>query len=271
MAELGATADASTPYLRDLNASAGQLERFLNDLGPFADASKENVRTLAKTADTARPAIESAKPTVAELTKTTEKVPELANNLEIVLRDLDDRKRAVEKDKRSPGGQGYTGFEAFLSYVFDQMMAINIFDENGYILKVNLSASECSEYQNADSIKRKEKESPGFISRCLAGLGPNQPGVTTADPTDTGVEDPGARAAVLQEEGEEQEEEDQAGQGPRESKNAPGQPDLKKALDKLLKERRRRQHPERARRCRTCRRCRASRCPNVPASRTCRA
>ena len=108
-----------------------------------------------------------------------------------MLRDLDDRKRAVEKDKRSPGGQGYTGFEAFLSYVFDQMMAINIFDENGYILKVNLSASECSEYQNADSIKRKEKESPGFISRCLAGLGPNQPGVTTADPTDTGVDDPG--------------------------------------------------------------------------------
>ena len=49
----------------------------------------------------------------------------------------------------------------------------------GHILKVNLSASECSEYQNADSLKRKEKESPGFIERCLADLGPNQPGVTT--------------------------------------------------------------------------------------------
>ena len=131
MAELGATADASTPYLRDLNASAGQLERFLNELGPFAEASKGNVRTLADTADTARPAVESAKPVVAQLTKATQNAPELANNLEIVLRDLDDRKRAVEKDKRSPGGQGYTGFEAFLSYVFDQMMAINIYDENG--------------------------------------------------------------------------------------------------------------------------------------------
>ena len=265
MAELGATADASTPYLRDLNASAGQLERFLNDLGPFADASKENVRTLAKTADTARPAIESAKPTVAELTKTTEKVPELANNLEIVLRDLDDRKRAVEKDKRSPGGQGYTGFEAFLSYVFDQMMAINIFDENGYILKVNLSASECSEYQNADSIKRKEKESPGFISRCLAGLGPNQPGVTTADPTDTGVEDPGARAAGVQEEGEEQEEEDQAGEGPRaeQERARPARP--QEGARQAAQAGRRRQHPERARRCRTCRRCRSVPLPNVPA------
>ena len=111
-------------------------------------------------------------PTVAELTKTTEKAPELANNLEIVLRDLDDRGRAVETDKRSPGGKGYTGFEAVLSYIFDQMMAINVFDENGYILKINLSASECSEYQNADSLRRKEKESPGFIKRCLAGARP---------------------------------------------------------------------------------------------------
>ena len=40
MAELGATADASTPYLRDLNASAGQLTRFLTDLGPFAASSR---------------------------------------------------------------------------------------------------------------------------------------------------------------------------------------------------------------------------------------
>ena len=246
MAELGATADASTPYLRDLNASAGQLERFLDDLGPFAESSSVNVRTLAKTADTARPAIASAKPTVAELTKTTEKAPELANNLEIVLRDLDDRNRAVEKDKRSPGGKGYTGFEAFLSYVFDQMMAINIFDENGYILKVNLSASECSEYQNADSVKRKEKESPGFISRCLAGLGPNQPGVTTRRPDRHRRRRPRPRAAGADSK-KGKKKQVQAGARTRtKSKNAPGQPDLKKALEKLLKERRRREHADRA-------------------------
>ena len=236
MAELGATADASTPYLRDLNASAGQLERFLDNLGPFADASKENIRTLAKTADTARPAIASARPTVAELTRATEKAPELANNLEIVLRDLDDRGRAVEKDKRSPGGQGYTGFEAFLSYVFDQMMAINVFDENGYILKVNLSASECSEYQNADSIKRKEKESPGFISRCLAALGPNQPGVTTPDPTDTGVDDPGHEPPVgKQSKAKAKKQQSKQEKERAQSRNAPGQPNLKKALERLLR------------------------------------
>jgi virulence factor Mce-like protein len=232
MAELGATADASTPYLRDLNASAGQLTRFLDNLGPFAESSRVNVRTLAKTADVGRPAIRSARPTVAELTKTTEKAPELANNLEIVLRDFDDRGRAVEKDKRSPGGQGYTGFEAVLSYIFDQMMAINVFDENGHILKVNLSASECSDYQNADSIKRKEKQSPGFIKRCLAALGPNQPGVTTADPSDTGVDDPGHPTPEKQ---SSKKSKRRAARKPEvKSRNTPGQPDLKKALERLL-------------------------------------
>jgi len=235
-AELGATADASSPYLRDLNASAGQLERFLENLGPFSEASRVNVRSLAKTADAGRPAIRSARPTVAELTKTTEKAPELANNLEIVLRDLDDRDRAVEADKRSPGGKGYTGFEAVLSYIFDQMMAINIFDENGHILKINLSASECSEYQNADSLRRKEKESPGFISRCLAALGPNQPGVTTPDPSDTGVDDPGHEPHVeANSKKKKKSKEGRKREAEKKSENTPGQPDLKKALERLLR------------------------------------
>jgi virulence factor Mce-like protein len=239
MAELGATADASTPYLRDLNASAGQLQRFLENLGPFAEASRVNIRSLAKTSDVGRPAVRSARPTVAELTRTTAKAPELANNLRIVLKDLDDRSRAVEKDPRSPRGLGYTGFEAFLSYVFDQMMAINIFDENGHILKVNLSATECSDFQNADSIRRKEKESPGFIKRCGAYLGPNQPGVTTPDPSDTGVDDPGPAGlgiAASRNAKDKRGASRKASGGARAAKstNSPGQPDLKQALQRLL-------------------------------------
>jgi len=234
LAELGATADASTPYLRDLNASAGQLERFLENLGPFSESSRVNVRTLAKTADVGRPAIRAAIPSVAELTKTTAKAPELANNLEIVLRDLDDRDRAVEPDKRSPGGKGYTGFESILSYIFDQTMAINVFDENGYILKINLSASECSQYQNADSLRRKEKESPGFIKRCLAALGPNQPGVTTPDPTDTGVDDPGHEPAAPHSKSKKKSKRNKRA-ADKKSDNTPGQPDLKKELERLLR------------------------------------
>jgi hypothetical protein len=139
----------------------------------------------------------------------------------MVLRDLDDRSRAVEKD------------EAILSYIFDQMMAINVFDENGHILKINLSASECSEYQNADSLRRKEKESPGFISRCLASLGPNQPGVTTPDPTDTGVDDPGHEPPTASRKRSAKSKRRAAKRQPK-SENAPQQPDLKKALERLL-------------------------------------
>jgi len=235
MAELGATADASTPYLRDLNASAGQLERFLENLGPFSESSRVNIRTLADTADVGRPAIRSATPTVAELARTTAKAPELANNLEIVLRDLDDRGRAVEKDPRSPGGQGYTGFEAFLSYVFDQMMAINVFDENGHILKVNLSATECSNFQNADSLRRQEKQTPGFLKRCGAFLGPNQPGVTTPDPSDTGVDDPGHGPPALSSSRKGRRSRGDAGaRRQSRSENTAAQPDLKKALERLL-------------------------------------
>ena len=91
--------------------------------------------------------------------------------------------RAVEKDPRSPGGQGYTGFEALLQYVYDQSMAINAFDSNGYMLKVNLFASECSDYQNLQSLKEKLKKDPGFYARCAAILGPHQPGITQPDPT----------------------------------------------------------------------------------------
>src|SRR3954470_4035707 len=239
MADLGAAADASTPYLRDLNASAGQLQRFLENLGPFAEASRVNIRSLAKTSDVGRPAVRSARPTVAELTRTTAKAPELANNLRIVLKDLDDRSRAVEKDPRSPRGLGYTGFEAFLSYVFDQMMAINIFDENGHILKVNLSATECSDFQNADSLRRKEKESPGFIKRCGSYLGPNQPGVTTPDPSDTGVDDPGPAGlgiAASRNAKDKRVSSRKANGGARAAKstNSRAQPDLKQALQRLL-------------------------------------
>ena len=125
--------------------------------------------------------------------------------------------------------------EAFLSYVFDQTMAINIFDENGHILKVNLSANECSQYQNADSVKRKEKESPGFISRCLAALGPNQPGVTTADPSDTGVEDPGHEPHPPGGRSSKRSKRDEARKPDAKSRNTAGQPDLKKALERLLR------------------------------------
>jgi hypothetical protein len=84
---------------------------------------------------------------------------------------------------------GYSGLEALLTYVYDNALAINIFDQNSYILKVSLFANECAPYRNADTLKNPNPISPGgptgpqLIQRCAAWLGPHQPGVTTPDPT----------------------------------------------------------------------------------------
>ncbi len=187
MAQLGEAADAHSPALADLNQSAGQLATLLEQLPEFADSSRTSFKSLAELSEEGRPAMRAAKPTIAELNKAATDMPELGNNLSIVAGHLHDRDFAVEKDPRSPGGKGYTGFEALLQYVFDQTMAINTFDSNGYMLKVNLFYSECSHYQNLNSLKEKLKEDPGFYARCAAILGPNQPGITQGDPSFTGA------------------------------------------------------------------------------------
>jgi ABC-type transporter Mla subunit MlaD len=189
MTKLGRAADAQSPALADLNASAGQLATLLENLPDFADASRKSFKSLAELGRDGRPALDAARPTIDQLNRFSTDTPELANNLGFVVDDLDDRGRAVEKDPRSPGGQGYTGFEALLQYVFDQTMAINAFDSNGYMLKVNLFHSECSDYQNLQSLKEKLKEDPGFYERCAAILGPHQPGITQPDPSYTGAQE----------------------------------------------------------------------------------
>jgi ABC-type transporter Mla subunit MlaD len=196
MTKLGQATEAQTPALADLNASAGQLSTLLQNLPDFANASRTGLKSLAELSRDGRPDLRAARPTIDELNKFSTNTPELANNLAIVLKDLNDRNRAVEKDPRSPGGQGYTGFEALLQYVYDQAMAINAFDANGYMLKVNLFASECSDYQNVQSLKEKLKTDPGFYSRCAAILGPNQPGITQADPSYTGAQNVTEKAPV---------------------------------------------------------------------------
>jgi hypothetical protein len=187
MAELGRAVDAQTPSLVDLDASAQRLEHLFTHLGPFARSSQLNLRSLADASKIGRRAARHAQPVVDLLKDFSVKTPELAKNLSIVLGDLDDRDRAIEKDARSPGGQGYTGFEALLQYVFDQTLAINVFDANNYILKANLFQSPCSEYQNADSLREEIASDPEFLNECAAYLGPSQQGVLQPDPTDPGT------------------------------------------------------------------------------------
>jgi virulence factor Mce-like protein len=178
MRELGRAVDAQTPALRDLNASSGQLERFFDNLGPFADASRPSIRSLGEASVVGRRAVRAAKPTVAELRRFARHTPELGKNLAIVLEDIYDRDRAVEKDARAPGeNTGWNGLEAILGYVFWQSQALNIFDRNGYILKVAVYDNECAAFKNAESVKAN----PEMHEHCASALGPTQPGINAPD------------------------------------------------------------------------------------------
>jgi virulence factor Mce-like protein len=188
MASLGNVADRQAPALANLRAAAPNVTRFFEDLAPFSRASTPAIEALGKASKTGRSAVTAAKPTIALLNQFSGPTPELANNLNIVLHDLDDRSRKVE-DNAATAGQlglsgktGYTGLEALLMYTFDQSMAINAFDENGHLLRVNAFVSECGNYANAYTVVKKLKSDPNF-KHCEAWLGPSQPGVTTHDPS----------------------------------------------------------------------------------------
>jgi virulence factor Mce-like protein len=187
MSALGDVAGNATPALANLDASATQLKAFLDRLGPFATASRPAFRALGRAAQTGNQAVTAAAPTVLQLNKFAAGTPELAKNLNLVLAHLDDRSFAVEKDPRSPGGQGYTGLEALLNYVFYQATSTTLFDANNHLLNIDLFASlTCSLYPDPQVVAAAVK-SPGSnpITGCRSWLGPSQPGITTPDPTAT--------------------------------------------------------------------------------------
>ncbi len=180
MAALGRVASEQTPALRDLNVSAGQLERLFGNLEPFAEASRPAFKALGEASEQGREAVRKLPETVAELDRFTKGAPELGKNLAIVLEHLDDRSFAVEKDPRSPGGQGYTGLEALLSYVYDQTLSTNIFDHNVHYLKVAVFESDCANYADIERAKTLE-------AQCGARVGPNAIGINFPDPTKKAV------------------------------------------------------------------------------------
>jgi virulence factor Mce-like protein len=180
MASLGGVARNGLPALRNLNASAGGLERLLRDLGPFADANRPAIAELANASRTGRPAVRRARPVVKQLRSFAGGLPELSRNLALILAHLEGPQSIVQRDPRSPGGRGYTGVESILQYAFDQTLAINAFDGEAHLLKAGVFADqECSPYADAQAVK----DHPNLIRDCASALGPNQPGVTGPDPT----------------------------------------------------------------------------------------
>jgi virulence factor Mce-like protein len=194
MAQLGAAAGVYQPVLANLNRSAGQVDRLLIDLPPFSRSAIPAIKSLGQASVAGKAAVQAAAPTVKLLDQFARPTPELAQNLAIVLHDLDDRSRAVEPDSRSPGGKGYTGLEALLQYVFNQTLAINTFGPFGHLLAVDSFVDPmCSPYATSATIAISLAKYGPRYRQCYAWLGPNQPGVNETDPSNPRacVPDPG--------------------------------------------------------------------------------
>ncbi|HEY5190317.1 MAG TPA: MlaD family protein [Solirubrobacteraceae bacterium] len=194
MAKLATTATANTPVLNNLNGAATQLNRFFTDLPAFSRSSLPAIRSLGRASVTGKTAVTAAAPTVADLNRFAKPTPELGQNLSIVLKDLDSQSRAVERDPRSPGGKGFSGLQALLGYAFNQALAINTYGPFGHVLAVDAFFSKmCSPYASPATIAMALKQDGPTYRQCYSWLGPNQPGVSTTDPSDptAPVPDPG--------------------------------------------------------------------------------
>jgi virulence factor Mce-like protein len=191
MARLGELADAQIPVLRNTRRAAPALTTTFERLGPFSDAARPGLRSLGDLSRTGSSAIRASDPVVAQLRKVSDQAPELAKPLRQFLQTIDDRKRSIETDIRAratappppdktayKSGQGFTGMESFLNYVYWQTLAINGFDKVSHVLRFTILVSQCTPYQtnpSADTIKN-----------CTSWLGPHQPGVNAPDPTAKG-------------------------------------------------------------------------------------
>jgi virulence factor Mce-like protein len=246
LAALQRTANRQIPTLRRMQAAAPDLEAFLTELGPFADASRTSLRALGRSAGVGREALEESKEEIAELRRLSVDAPRLARPLRQFLQTIDDRGRSIENDpeaaKVAPpapdktsdaAGKGFTGMEALLNYFYWQTLGINAFDEVSHMLRIALIQNKCSPYVNDPSKK-------DVLRDCNSWLGPYQPGVNAEDPT------AGPRASSRERESESESEPEAEGEPRTEEREAaggeperrgagepeapplPGQPDLSK-------------------------------------------
>jgi virulence factor Mce-like protein len=188
MRSLQVIADRGTPSLENLNASAGQLHELLANGASVSSAALPAVRSLGDTSTTGIPAMRISGPAGTQLASFTSGTPELARNLRIILRHLDDRKAAVQRHPLSPGGQGFTALENVMRYIYNQVLSINLFDGESHLLGAGVFVNQCSPYTEPAQLKQNPQ-----LMGCRSWLGPNQPGINQPDATDRG--DGGAAAS----------------------------------------------------------------------------
>jgi ABC-type transporter Mla subunit MlaD len=246
MARLDELTRAQIPLLRDLRRAAPDLNTFFEELGPFSEASRPATRSLGRASVAGNRAFTEGAEEIVELRRLARDAPGFAKPLRQFLQTIDDRGRHVDVDPRAQetappapdktrwrNGQGFTGMEAILNYVYWQVLAINSFDEISHTLRVLGFEHPCAEYQShyehtpeqeqlhARSITDPRRNPTG--PRC-SYLGPFQPGINEGDEDPTEGGDNGAAARARdQQQGRDGE---RRGAGEPEVPAKPGQRDL---------------------------------------------
>jgi ABC-type transporter Mla subunit MlaD len=189
MGRLGDLTEAQTPVLRDLQSASGELDTFLTRLRPFTAEGLPAFRALGEASVVGRRAVLKTDEEIRELRRLAKDAPGFAKPLRQLLQTIDDRKRAVEPDRRAaasgpPAGDkthttssraGFTGMEAIWNFFYWQTLSTNALDDVGHVLRLTALINECTPYE----VKPSEEK----IAKCNQFLGPTQPGVTTPDPT----------------------------------------------------------------------------------------
>jgi ABC-type transporter Mla subunit MlaD len=180
LAQLDQTAAEQIPFLRRMRAAAPDFHRLLVALEHFSNASRGSTRALGEAAVVGRRALTESKEEIAELRELSEEAPRLAKPLRQFLQTIDDRERSVEDDPLHMGlappapdktaaqeGEGFTGMEALMNYVYWQTLGINGFDQVSHFLRIVLLQTDCSGYSNNPDER--------LIELCSTGVGPYQP------------------------------------------------------------------------------------------------
>ena len=192
MVRLEELVDAQTPLLRDLNTAAPDLTEFFDRLGPFTEASRPAFRSLGEASESGIVAMRNSREEIKALRQLAKQAPGAAKPLRQLLQTLDDRDRSIENNPdaaesappapdptSNARGKGFTGYEAILNYTYWQTLSLNQFDDIGHVLRaVLIEDPECSVFQND---LRSSEEELRKRERCTSWLGPDQPGITSAD------------------------------------------------------------------------------------------
>jgi virulence factor Mce-like protein len=194
MLRLGQLAVAQQPVLRNLRASAGDLDTFLTRLPRFAEAGGPAFAALGRASVSGRRAVVATRQELEELSRFARAAPGLAKPLRQLLESIDDRRRAVRPDARAAatdppapdkthiarGRGGFTGMEAIWNYFFWQALSTNSLDDIGHILRLSVSVGGCSGFFAGPG---EDAEAQENFENCKQWLGPYQPGINAPDPT----------------------------------------------------------------------------------------